>query len=45
MKPARPIAPVFIGLACVLALAGSLLQLPAPDAVTMGEAIAMMRGR
>jgi hypothetical protein len=41
----RRTAPAFIGLACVLALAGFLLQLSAPDAVTMGEAIAMMRGR
>jgi hypothetical protein len=41
----RRTAPAFIGLACVLGLAGFLLQLSAPDAVTMGEAIAMMRGR
>lgn len=41
----RRTAPAFVGLACVLGFAGFLLQLSAPDAVTMGEAIAMMRGR
>jgi hypothetical protein len=41
----RRTAPAFIGLAIVLGLAGFLLQFAAPDAVTMGEAIAMVRAR